>query len=96
MRRKKDGRIFALKVLKKQDVVMNDQVAHTIAERNTLLLSSRLKHPFLVGLQASFETPKNLYLLMDYMECGDLYHYLSKEKRFPENRALFYAGETVI
>ena len=59
-------------------------VAHTIAERNTLLLSSRIGHPFLVGLRAAFQTRACLYLVMDYMPCGDLYHHLRKEQRFTE------------
>jgi len=96
VRHKSDHKLYALKILKKKDVVQNDQVAHTIAERNTLLLSSRMRHPFLVGLHASFQTKTSLYLVMDYMPCGDLYHYLRKEKTFSEDRSRLYAAETVL
>jgi len=96
VRRKCDDALYALKVLKKKDIVQNDQVAHIIAERNTLLLCSRLGHPFLVGMHASFQTRSSLYLVMDYMECGDLYHYLRKEKRFSEARGGLYAAETIL
>ncbi|KAF9924451.1 hypothetical protein BGZ65_008318 [Modicella reniformis] len=60
VRKKDTGRIYAMKVLDKKQVIEQKQVEHTIAERNVLIQA--LQSPFIVGLKFSFQTPTKLYL----------------------------------
>lgn len=46
-----------------------------------------------MGLHYSFQTPSKLYFVLDYVNGGELYFHLNKEKKFSEKRALFYAAE---
>lgn len=70
-------RFYAIKVLKKQQVVKMKQVEHTNDERRML---ERVKHPFLVTLWGTFQDPKNLYMVMDFVEGGELFSLLRKSQ----------------
>jgi serum/glucocorticoid-regulated kinase 2 len=90
VRKKDDGKIYAMKVLKKQMIVERKQVEHTISERRIL---ANLEHPFIVSLRFAFQTEHKLYMVFDFFNGGELYHYLSTTGRFTEERARFYAAE---
>jgi serine/threonine protein kinase len=62
-----------------------------MSERNVLL--GNVHHPFLVGLHYSFQTPGKLYFVLDYVNGGELFFHLQREKRFAVPRAMFYAAE---
>uniref|UniRef100_A0A665UE23 Serum/glucocorticoid regulated kinase 2a n=1 Tax=Echeneis naucrates TaxID=173247 RepID=A0A665UE23_ECHNA len=62
-----------------------------MAERNVLLKS--LKHPFLVRLHYSFQTQEKLYFVLDYVNGGELFFHLQRERCFTEPRARFYTAE---
>lgn len=94
VRKKDTRRIYAMKVLSKREIVAKKEVAHTIGERKILQRSS--ESPFLLGLKFSFQTEKDLYLVMDYKSGGELFHHLQKEGRFTEDRARFYTAEIVL
>jgi len=68
-------------------------VEHTLAERNIL---KKLHHPFLVNLNFSFQTEDKLYFILDYVNGGELFFHLQREKRFPEERVKFYAAEITL
>lgn len=74
---KHNQRFYAVKVLKKQQVVKMKQVEHTNDERRML---QRVKHPFLVTLWGTFQDSKNLYLVMDFVEGGELFSLLRKSQ----------------
>ncbi|KAM5387093.1 hypothetical protein ACJA88_001445 [Fusarium oxysporum] len=78
-------------VLKKAQVVKMKQVEHTNDERRML---ADVKHPFLITLWGTFQDPKNLYMVMDFVEGGELFSLLRKSGRFPNPVAKFYAAET--
>ena len=61
-----------------------------MSERNVLINN---KHPFLVGLHYAFQNPGKLYLVMDFINGGELFYHVQKEGRFSEQRAKFYAAE---
>ncbi|XP_002730613.1 serine/threonine-protein kinase Sgk3-like [Saccoglossus kowalevskii] len=88
---KKEGKVFAVKVLQKQAIMKRNEVKHIMAERNVLL--KNVKHPFLVGLHYSFQTKDKLYFILDYVNGGELFFHLQKERYFTECRARFYAAE---
>lgn len=70
-------RFYAIKVLKKAQVVKMKQVEHTNDERRML---QRVKHPFLITLWGTFQDSKNLYMVMDFVEGGELFSLLRKSQ----------------
>lgn len=70
-------RYYAMKVLKKEQVVKMKQIEHTNDERRMLQL---VKHPFLVTLWGTFQDSKNLYMVMDFVEGGELFSLLRKSQ----------------
>jgi len=86
------GKVFAMKVLNKRTIVERNEVEHTKSEKSILM---KLEFPFLVKLHYAFQTSDKLYFIMDYINGGELFFHLQKEKRFPEDRVRFYAAEIV-
>ncbi|CAH2292749.1 serine threonine- kinase Sgk2 isoform X3 [Pelobates cultripes] len=90
-KRKSDNRFYAVKVLQKKTILKKKEQSHIMAERNVLL--KNLKHPFLVGLHYSFQTTEKLYFVLDYVNGGELFFHLQRERSFLEPRARFYSAE---
>jgi protein kinase A len=90
---KHNQRFYAIKVLKKAQVVKMKQVEHTNDERRML---QQVKHPFLITLWGTFQDSKNLYMVMDFVEGGELFSLLRKSQRFPNPVAKFYAAEVTL
>uniref|UniRef100_UPI00358ED4CD ribosomal protein S6 kinase beta-1-like isoform X2 n=1 Tax=Myxine glutinosa TaxID=7769 RepID=UPI00358ED4CD len=89
-----NGRIFAMKVLRKATIVRNAKgTAHTKAERNIL---EGIKHPFIVDLAYAFQTGGKLYLILEYLSGGELFMQLEKEGIFLEDTACFYLAEITL
>uniref|UniRef100_A0A8C5CAF1 Serum/glucocorticoid regulated kinase 2 n=1 Tax=Gadus morhua TaxID=8049 RepID=A0A8C5CAF1_GADMO len=88
---KADNKFYAIKVLQKKVILKKKEQKNIMAERNVLLKS--LTHPFLVGLHYSFQTPEKLYFVLDYVNGGELFFHLQRERCFSEPRARFYAAE---
>lgn len=93
VRKRDTGKIYAMKVLKKQMLVAKKQVAHTKTERRVLEL---IDHPFLVSLRFAFQTETKLYMVLDYFTGGELFFHLKHGGRFTESRAKFYAAEIAL
>ena len=74
---KHNQRFYAVKVLKKAQVVKMKQVEHTNDERKML---QKVKHTFLVTLWGTFQDSKNLYMVMDFVEGGELFSLLRKSQ----------------
>jgi protein kinase A len=70
-----NNRFYAVKVLKKAQVVKMKQVEHTNDERRML---GETKHPFLITLWGTFQDARNLYRVMDFVEGGELFSLLRK------------------
>lgn len=90
---KHNQRFYAVKVLKKAQVVKMKQVEHTNDERRML---QQVKHPFLITLWGTFQDSRNLYMVMDFVEGGELFSLLRKSQRFPNPVAKFYAAEVTL
>lgn len=84
---------FALKCLKKTEILRLKQVEHIKAEKAIL---SEIAHPFIVNLYASFQDDKRLYMLLEYVIGGELFSQLRKVGRFSNETARFYAAEIVL
>ncbi|KAK8792891.1 hypothetical protein WA158_005055 [Blastocystis sp. Blastoise] len=92
VRMRENGRIYAMKVLNKQGVIERKQYEHTLAERRIM---QDIHHPFLVCLRYAFQSTTKLYLIMDFYNGGELYHYLTVG-RLSEQRARFYTAEIAL
>lgn len=90
---KKTGEVVALKILKKEVIVAKDEVAHTLTENRVL---RTMVHPFLTELKYSFQTKERLIFVMEYVNGGELFFHLSKERVFSEDRSRFYASEIIL
>lgn len=91
---KKDtNRIYAMKVIRKEHVVERNEIDHTLAEKNVL---ATINHPYIINLKFAFQTEDKLYLVLDFINGGELFYHLQREKRFSEKRAKFYAAEIVL
>lgn len=88
-----NGRFYAMKVLKKDRVVKMKQVEHTNDERRMLSL---VEHPFIIRMWGTFQDSQQLFMIMDYIEGGELFTLLRKSQRFPNPVAKFYAAEVCL
>lgn len=87
-------RFYAVKVLKKAQVVKMKQVEHTNDERKML---QKVKHTFLVTLWGTFQDSKNLYMVMDFVEGGELFSLLRKSQVSPlDDIEYHYQSHTLI
>ena len=90
VRKKDTGRIYALKTIRKAHIVSRSEVTHTLAERTVL---AQVNNPFIVPLKFSFQNAEKLYLVLAFINGGELFHHLQREGRFNEERSRFYAAE---
>jgi serum/glucocorticoid-regulated kinase 2 len=91
---KRDTRkLFAMKCLRKSEIEEKQEQVHTKFERAVL---SELDFPFLVKLHFAFQTSKKLYMVMDFINGGDLFFHLRAVSRFSEPKARFYAAELLL
>ncbi|KAF9273369.1 camp-dependent protein kinase catalytic subunit, partial [Mortierella alpina] len=72
-----NSRFYAMKVLKKTEVVRLKQVEHT---NNEKMILERVEHPFLINLWGTFQDVRNLYMVMDYVVGGELFSVLRKSQ----------------
>lgn len=84
---------YAMKVLKKEMLRKQGQIAHTKTEREIL---EKITHPFVVKLHYAFQSTEKLFLVTDYMPGGEIYYHLHKEGSFNEEKAKFYTCEMVL
>jgi len=87
------GNIYAMKILKKKQIVSSNQIEHTKAERKIL---QALQHPFLMKLRFAFQTDSKLYFVIDYYRGGELFFHLKKVTMFSEEQVQFFLGEVAL
>lgn len=92
---KRSGNLYAIKVLKKEFIIENDEVESTKSEKRVFLAAARERHPFLLGLHSCFQTETRVYFVMEYVSGGDLMLHIQKEQ-FSPKRAKFYAAEVLL
>ena len=55
-----------------------------------------MHHPFIVSMHYAFQTPVKLYMVMDFLNGGELFYHLRREQRFNEDKIKFYAAEIIL
>ena len=93
MRKKDDGKIYAMKSLLKQTLFLRKKLRYAVTEANIL---KKINHQFILHLHYSFQTPRYLYLIVDYCEGGDLLYQLLIKRTFSERQAKFYIAELIL
>ncbi|PAA55257.1 hypothetical protein BOX15_Mlig011735g1 [Macrostomum lignano] len=87
------GHIYAMKILKKVDMLQKDQIAHARAERDILV---KADNEWVVKMFYSFQDGTNLYLVMEFLQGGDMMTLLIKRDTLTEEEAQFYVAETLL
>uniref|UniRef100_A0A8C8INV9 protein kinase C n=1 Tax=Oncorhynchus tshawytscha TaxID=74940 RepID=A0A8C8INV9_ONCTS len=92
---KSTGEMFAIKALKKGDIVARDEVDSLMCEKRIFEAVNSVRHPFLVNLFACFQTLEHVCFVMEYAAGGDLMMHIHADV-FSEPRAIFYAACVVL
>lgn len=87
------GHVYAMKILRKTDMVAKEQLAHVRAERDILVEAD---HTWVVKMYYSFQDPVNLYLIMEFLPGGDMMTLLMKKDTLSEEVTQFYIAETAL
>jgi serine/threonine protein kinase len=84
------GSHWAIKMLKKSEVIRLQQVEHMVSEKTIL---AALSHPFIVTLAGTFQDPRYLYMVLEYVVGGEFFTHLRNAQRLENNNAKFYAAQ---
>ncbi|KAF3124209.1 Serine/threonine kinase [Orbilia oligospora] len=87
--------LYAIKVLKKEFIIENDEVESIRSEKRVFLIANKERHPFLLNLHACFQTETRVYFVMEYISGGDLMLHIQRGQ-FGTKRAQFYAAEVCL
>lgn len=84
--------IYAMKILRKRTVNEYQQEKHIKTERKIFAL----EHPYIVKLHYAFQTEHKLYMVLDFVGGGDLFHHLKKNRVFTEYQTKIYVAEILL
>ena len=87
------GKKYAIKAIRKDILLIKNQVESTALERDILLEAD---HPFLCGMDYVFQSSTRLYFIMPFINGGELYKIFQEKKRFEESVVKFYASQIII
>ena len=93
------GRLFALKQLKKATLIISDDEINTVNYQRTVNEKSILEmvdHPNIVLLYYAFQDHNKLYLILEYLDGGELFHHLAQERFMSEKNASYYIAQMVL
>jgi len=86
------GKIFAMKIMCKREIVRLHQVQHVLSEKQIL---TRVSHPNIIHAYATFNDNENIYMLLEYVPGGELFRRLHAAERFSEKLTMFYGANII-
>ena len=93
-KKKVTGDYYAIKVLKKADMIAKNQITNVKAER--MILMKQAESPFVAKLYFTFQSKENLYLVMEYLNGGDCAALIKSLGSLPEEWTRQYIAEVVL
>ncbi len=93
VRKKDSGKIYAMKTMRKRDIIEKGIVDYSRAELKVL---QSARHPFLNGLIFSFHNEDKVFLVTEYLNGGDLFFHLNEQGRFSDEQTRFYTAELIL
>lgn len=85
--------ILAMKILKKKEMIIRNQVIHIKTERKIMEI---INHPFIIKLEYAFQNKHKLYLLTKFCPGGELFFHIQKINRFNEESVKFYSAQIIL
>ena len=90
---KANEKYYAMKILTKKQVKLRHQEAHTKAERDLMV---KINCPFIVNIKFAFQDTEKLYIITEFMQGGEMFFHLHKERRFSNEKTQFYIIEIIL
>merc|ERR1719388_789595 len=84
---KGDGNMYAVKFMKKHEIIKLKQVDHINAERN---LMQQINHPFAVNMFGSFKDDRYVFIVMEVVTGGEMFTHLRRARKFSDEQSKFY------
>ncbi|XP_047197265.1 serine/threonine-protein kinase N2 isoform X2 [Hippoglossus stenolepis] len=88
---KKTEKLYAIKALKKREIVTRDEVDSLMSEKRIFEMINASRHPFLVNLHGCFQTSDHVCFVMEYLPGGDLMIHIHNNV-FTEAQTRFYSA----
>ena len=90
---KANDKYYAMKILTKKQVKLRHQEVHTKAERDLMV---KINCPFIVNIKFAFQDTEKLYIITEFMQGGEMFFHLHKERRFSNEKTRFYIIEIIL
>lgn len=94
-RSKQSKQLYAIKALKKQTLIEDNDVEGCRAEKDVFMVASQANHPFLLNLHACFQSASRMFFVMDFVGGGDLIYHLQTRK-LNRKEIQFYIAEILL
>lgn len=85
--------LYAIKSIKKSNILDKTQLDNIKREKEIL---QRADHPNIVSLEYAFQTPERIFFVMKFIQGGELFSLLKKERKFSEKRTKFYLAQIIM
>lgn len=96
VRQRTDGRLMAMKVLKKEKIIANDERESLLNERHVFMVQSATEGcPFLVECFSIFQNKNCIFFVMEYVAGGDLMFHIQKGP-FTLDQVAFLASQILL
>ena len=93
VRLKANNKYYAMKILIKKNVKLRHQESHTRTERDLMV---KINCPFIVNIKFAFQDAVNLYIITEFMQGGEMFFHLHREKKFSNEKTKFYIVEIIL
>ena len=90
---KANNKYYAMKILIKKQVKLRHQEVHTKTERDLMV---KINCPFIVNIKFAFQDEFKLYIITEFMQGGEMFFHLHKEKKFSNEKTRFYIIELIL